>query len=97
MRSGKAALALITTSFIALTGSACYAEIAVSANDGKMVLENGVATVRKEPLPDTVSIIELSGALPRVVAELSAPQAWSGRRRALPSRRMKVSRWSPAR
>ncbi len=78
MRSGKTALALITTSFIALTGSACYAEIAVSANDGKMVLENGVATVRKEPLPDTVSIIELSGASPRVVAELSAPASVVG-------------------
>jgi hypothetical protein len=54
MRSGKAARALITTSFIALTGSPGYAEIAVSANDGKMVLENGVATVRKEALPYTV-------------------------------------------
>jgi DNA-binding beta-propeller fold protein YncE len=78
MRSGKAALALITTSFIALTGSRCYAEIAVSANDGKMVLENGVATVRKEPLPDTVSIIELSGASPRIVAELPAPASVVG-------------------
>lgn len=78
MRSGKAALALITTSFIALTGSACYAEIAVSANDGKMVLENGVATVRKEPLPDTVSIIELSGTSPRIVAELPAPASVVG-------------------
>src|SRR6266702_7241915 len=78
MRSGKTALALITTSFIALTGSACYAEIAVSANDGKMVLENGVVTVRKEPLPDTVSIIELSGASSRVVAELSAPASVVG-------------------
>ena len=78
MRSGKAALALITTSFIALAGSACYAEIAVSANDGKMVLENGVATVRKEPLPDTVSIIELSGASPRIVAELPAPASVVG-------------------
>ena len=78
MRSGKAALALITTSFIAFTGSACYAEIAVSANDGKMVLENGVATVRKEPLPDTVSIIELSGTSPRIVAELPAPASVVG-------------------
>jgi DNA-binding beta-propeller fold protein YncE len=78
MRSSKAALALITTSFIALTGSACYAELAVSANDGKMVMENGVATVRKEPLPDTVSIIELSGASPRIVAELPAPASVVG-------------------
>jgi DNA-binding beta-propeller fold protein YncE len=78
MRSNKTALALITTSFIALAGSASRAEIAVSANDGKMVLENGVATVRKEPLPDTVSIIELSGSSPRVVAELPAPASVVG-------------------
>ena len=78
MRSGKAALVLITTSFIALTGSPCYAEIAVSANDGKMVLENGVATVRKQPLPDTVSIIDLSGAAPHIVAEIRAPASVVG-------------------
>jgi DNA-binding beta-propeller fold protein YncE len=78
MRSGSAALALITTSLIALSGSAARAEIAVSANDGKMVLENGVATVRKEPLPDTVSIIDLSGAAPRIVAELPAPASVVG-------------------
>src|SRR4051795_7377972 len=43
-----------------------------------MVLENGVATVRKEPLPDSVSIIDLSGASPRVVAELPAPASVVG-------------------
>ena len=64
----SSAVVLIATSLIALSGSAATAEIAVSANDGKMVLENGVATVRKEPLPDTVSIIDLSGAAPRIVA-----------------------------
>jgi DNA-binding beta-propeller fold protein YncE len=71
-------LALITTSFIALAGSTSNAEIAVSANDGKMVLENGVATVRKEPLPDSVSVIELSGPSPRIVAELPAPASVVG-------------------
>jgi DNA-binding beta-propeller fold protein YncE len=78
MRPSKAALALITTSFIALAGSTSNAEIAVSANDGKMVLENGVATVRKEPLPDSVSVIELSGPSPRIVAELPAPASVVG-------------------
>src|SRR4030088_2735570 len=78
MRCSKAALALITTSFIALSGSASNAEIAVSANDGKMVLEDGVATVRKEPLPDSVSIIDLSDASPRIVAELPAPASVVG-------------------
>lgn len=78
MRSGKATRALITTSFIALAGPACYAEIAVSANDGKMVLEDGVANVRKVPMPDTVSIIDLSGPSPRIVAELPAPASVVG-------------------
>jgi DNA-binding beta-propeller fold protein YncE len=78
MRSSRAVLALITTSFIAMTASAANAEIAVSANDGKMVMENGVAKVRKEPLPDTVSIIDLSGAAPRIVAEIPTPASVVG-------------------
>ncbi len=78
MRSGKAALALITTSLVALAGSAAHAEIAVSANDGRRVLEDGVAKVRKTPLPDSVSIIELSGGAPRIVAELPAPASVVG-------------------
>jgi DNA-binding beta-propeller fold protein YncE len=78
MRSSRSALALITTSFITMAAPTCYAEIAVSANDGKMVMENGVATVRKEPLPDTVSIIDLSGAEPRIIAELPAPTSVVG-------------------
>jgi len=77
MRSGKVTLALITTSFIALAGPCC-AEIAVSANDGKMVMDDGVAKVRKEPLPDTVSILDLSGPSPRIVAELPAPASVVG-------------------
>ncbi len=77
MRSGKAALAFFTTSFIVLMGAASRAEIAVSANDGKMVLVNGVATVRKEPLPDTISVIDLSGS-PRIVAELPVPASVVG-------------------
>ena len=78
MRSSRAVLALITTSFIAMAAPASRAEIAVSANDGKMVMENGVAKVRKEPLPDTVSIIDLSGAVPRIVAEIPAPASVVG-------------------
>ena len=37
MRTGKAALALSAISFLALAASGARAEIAVSANDGKMV------------------------------------------------------------
>ena len=79
MRSSKIALALMTSFFFALAGGpASRAEIAISANDGKMIMENGVAKVRKEPLPDTVSIIDLSGAPPRIVAEIPAPASVVG-------------------
>src|SRR5689334_1191987 len=47
--------------------------IAVSANDGKSVLDNGVTKVLNPPLPDTVSVIDLRGGTPRVVAEVQAP------------------------
>ncbi|MGZ3296898.1 MAG: YncE family protein, partial [Xanthobacteraceae bacterium] len=78
MRSSRAVSALIAILSIAMAATASNAEIAVSANDGKMVMENGVAKVRKEPLPDTVSIIDLSGAEPRIVAEIPAPASVVG-------------------
>ncbi|MDP3078066.1 MAG: YncE family protein [Bradyrhizobium sp.] len=63
---------------MALAGSTAQAELAVSANDGKMVLENGVAKVRAQPVPDSVAIIELSGGAPRIVAELPVPTSVVG-------------------
>ncbi len=77
MRTGKAALALGAISFLTLVSGA-RAEIAISANDGKMVMDDGVAKVRKEPLPDTISIIELSGAVPRIIAEIPVPASVVG-------------------
>ena len=74
----KAALALLTASFTAMISSAGLAEIAVSANDGKAVLENGVTLVRKEPLPDTISVIEMSGPSPRIIAEIPVPASVVG-------------------
>ena len=83
MLTGKSALALITTSliatsFMALACSAALADIAVSANDGRMVLENGVAKVRASPLPDTVSIIDISGGSAKLIAEIPAPASVVG-------------------
>ena len=78
MRIGKAALALSAISFLVLAASSVRAEIAVSANDGKMVMDDGVAKVRKEPLPDTISVIELSGGAPRIIAEIPVPASVVG-------------------
>jgi len=54
------------------------AQIAVSSNDGKAVLVNGVNTVPSKPLDDTVTIIDLGASPPKVIAELKAPSSVVG-------------------
>ena len=54
-------------------GSAAQAQLAVSGNDNKVQLVNGVVKVVPNPAPDTVSIIDLKASPPRVIAELQAP------------------------
>ncbi len=49
------------------------AQIAVSANDNKVVNINGKVTVVTNPPPDTVAVIDLKASPPRVVAEVQAP------------------------
>src|SRR2546422_1319321 len=52
---------------------AAGAQIAVSANDNKVVNLNGVVTVVPNAPPDTVSVIDLKASPPRVIAEVQAP------------------------
>lgn len=54
------------------------AEIAVSGNDNKRTLVGGVNTLLRDPKPDTVSIIDLAGPQPRVVATVQAPHSVVG-------------------
>src|SRR5574341_729247 len=54
------------------------AQIAVSANDNKVTLVNGVSTVVQNPAPDTVAIIDLKQFPPRVMAEIEAPASVVG-------------------
>ena len=54
------------------------AEIAVSGNDGKRTLVGGVNTVVKNPKPDTLSVLDLSGDAPRLLAEIEAPHSVVG-------------------
>lgn len=49
------------------------AELAVSANDAKVVLENGQVKVVPNPPPDTVTILDLGKSPPRKVAEIPVP------------------------
>jgi DNA-binding beta-propeller fold protein YncE len=54
------------------------AQIAVSSNDGKAILVNGVATVPESAIDDTVTIINLGVSPPKIVAELKAPSSVVG-------------------
>jgi DNA-binding beta-propeller fold protein YncE len=54
------------------------AQIAVSSNDHKAVLVNGVNTVPPHPAEDTVTVIDLEVSPPRIVGELKAPSSVVG-------------------
>jgi DNA-binding beta-propeller fold protein YncE len=57
---------------------AASAQIALSANDNKAVLVNGVNTVPENPAADTVTIIDLGVTPPKVLGELKAPASVVG-------------------
>jgi len=57
---------------------AVLAQIAVSANDNKVMLVNGVSTVVQNPAPDTVAIIDLKQFPPKIIAEIEAPASVAG-------------------
>jgi DNA-binding beta-propeller fold protein YncE len=78
MRARHIASALVATSLAGLAASTSHAEIVVTANDGKMALENGNAVVRKQLLPDTVSVIDFTDGALKVVAEIPAPASVVG-------------------
>src|SRR5206468_286841 len=49
------------------------AQLLRSTNDNKVTLVNGVATVVKNPPPDTLTVIDIKSWPPQVVAELEVP------------------------
>jgi DNA-binding beta-propeller fold protein YncE len=56
---------------IVLSGSSvASAEIAVSGNDGKPKLTDGVVSVDPNRKPDNIAILDLTGAMPRVIAKV---------------------------
>ena len=68
-----AALALVP--FLSLPAAA---QLAVSANDGKAILVNGVNSTAPNPIPDNVSIIDLNVSPPKVIGEVQAPASVVG-------------------
>ena len=69
------ALALV---FALVAPCAAQAQIAVSANDGKSYLNDGVPEVPANVVPDTVSIIDLNQTPPKVLGEVQAPTSAVG-------------------
>jgi len=55
-----------------------HAQLAVSANDNKVMLVNGVSKVITTPPADTVTIIDVGAKPPKVVAEVAAPTSVVG-------------------
>jgi DNA-binding beta-propeller fold protein YncE len=54
------------------------AQLALSANDGKAVLVDGVNTVPANPAADNVTVIDLGATPPKVVAEIPVPTSVVG-------------------
>ena len=58
--------------------SGASGELALSANDGKAVLIDGVNAVPANPPPDSVTVIDLNATPPKVIAEIPAPASVIG-------------------
>jgi DNA-binding beta-propeller fold protein YncE len=71
-------LAVVALAAIVVAAPAARAEIAVSANDNKVVLVNGAVQVVKNPAPDTITLIDLKASPPKVLAEIEAPTSVVG-------------------
>ena len=72
------AVAAIVTATLPLLPINAAAQIAVSSNDGKLVLSNGTVSIPANPGDDTVTIIDLGVSPPKVIAEFKAPSSVVG-------------------
>jgi len=75
MAAARIAAPILALALFALDAAA---QIAVSSNDNKLALVNGVPTVQANPADDTVTIIDLGVSPPKVIGELKAPSSVVG-------------------
>ena len=75
MRGTALASALIVLPFLCSSASA---QLAVSANDNKIALVDGVNTVPANPAPDTVTVLDIGVSPPKVLGEVQAPSSVVG-------------------
>ena len=72
------AIIIAMTAALPLLPVKAAAQIAVSSNDGKVVLDNGTVSVPANPADDTVTIIDLGVSPPKVIAEFKVPSSVTG-------------------
>jgi len=58
---------------ILLLAFPAFAQIAISVNDNKVMLDNGTMKVVPNAPPDTLTVIDLNSTPPRVVTEIAVP------------------------
>jgi DNA-binding beta-propeller fold protein YncE len=64
---------VVAVALAAVVAPPASAQLAVSSNDNKVMLVNGVVKVVPNAPPDTATIIDLKSSPPRVVAEIPVP------------------------
>ncbi len=74
----RAIVVAIATATLPLLPLQAAAQLAVSSNDGKVVLNNGTVSVPATPVDDTVTIIDLGVSPPKAIAEFKAPSSVTG-------------------
>ena len=78
MRCHMPAVGATALAALLLLSSGAGAQLALSANDGKAVLVDGVNTVPANPAADSVTIIDLNSTPPKAVAEVPVPTSVVG-------------------
>jgi DNA-binding beta-propeller fold protein YncE len=73
MKAQRRAFVMLAAIALLVVPPAVSAQIAVSSNDNKVVLDNGVNKMVPNAPPDTVSIIDLKVSPPRIIAEIAVP------------------------
>jgi DNA-binding beta-propeller fold protein YncE len=74
-RVGAVAIAAVSLSSFSFHA---VAQIAVSSNDGRAVLVNGVTAMSATPVDDTVTLVNLGVSPPKIVGEVKAPSSVVG-------------------
>ncbi len=69
---------LILAALLGMLPPQAAAQLALSANDNKLVIENGRTRTVRDAAPDTLTVIDLSVSPPAVRAEISVPASVVG-------------------